>query len=407
MSRPGSEVCGLLLLLLAGCARIPRGPAAVPLPGPLAPLPIRADSSVVDTLAPGVVHHALTVREGPWAIHVLDVDRSRCWTLASLKAGNQAVGRSRTSDLVESAARTLGASGRSVAGAVNADFFSFTPPGVPTGASIHDGRVIAGPGARPIVASDSAGRPWIGTLSVWGWVASGADTVAVAAWNRRSGDGVAVFDPAFGPTLDTATSVLRIVLGPGRLRQVVAVDSSGGELAIGQGVVVSLGAGAPPALRRRLLSMAGSGRPMEVAVGLLPFFPREAVGGFPVLVRDSVTLPGVDSAGGPGFGPVRHPRTLVGVAAGGRRLLLVTVDGRQPGFSAGMTLREAAELMRSLGTPAAINLDGGGSTTMVVRRAWSGSVRYLLANRPSDPAGERAVANALAVVTSGTGCPIR
>jgi len=205
MIRSRSEVCGCLLLLLAGCARIARGPAAVPLPAALDPLPFRADSSVVDSLTPGVVHHAFTIREGPWAIHVLDVDRSRCWVLASLKAGNQAIGRSRTSDLVESAARTLGASGRGVAGAVNADFFSFTPPGVPTGASIHEGRVIAGPGARPVVASDSAGRPWVGMLAVWGRAVSGADTVEVTAWNRRSAEGVAVFDPGFGPAVDTAT----------------------------------------------------------------------------------------------------------------------------------------------------------------------------------------------------------
>jgi hypothetical protein len=82
----------------------------------------------------------------------------------------------------------------------------------------------------------------------------------------------------------------------------------------------------------------------------------------------------------------RQPRTLAGVRGDGS-LLLVTVDGRAPGWSAGMTLREAARLMRSLGAQNALNLDGGGSSTMTVR----GEV----VNRPSDPAGERRVSDGL------------
>lgn len=401
-------VCsGLIVLSLAGCSRLGRGPAVLPLPAALPPLAYRADSTASDTLVAGVVHHAYRVSSGPWAINVLEVDRTRCWTLATLKAASQAVGRSRTTDLVESGARTFGEAGRTVAGAVNADFFSFTPPGVPTGASIHEGRVITGPGPRPVVATDSSGRPWIGTLEVWGHIVAAGDTIPVSAWNRKSSDGVAVYDGGFGPMVDSASGTLRIVLGPGRLRQIVAVDSGGAETTIGQGVVVSVGAGAPAELRRRVLAMGRTGSTVEVTVGLLPFFPREAAGGFPIVVRDSQEVAGLDSAGNANFGPVRHPRTLVGLAAGGRRLLLVTVDGRQPGYSAGMTLREAARLMLALGAPAAINLDGGGSTTMVVRRSWSGSVRYLLANHPSDAEGERPVANALAVVSTGPACPTR
>jgi exopolysaccharide biosynthesis protein len=92
---------------------------------------------------------------------------------------------------------------------------------------------------------------------------------------------------------------------------------------------------------------------------------------------------------------VRHPRTAVGIAAGGRRVLLVAVDGRQRPWSDGMTLRELADLFLALGAPTAINLDGGGSTTLVVREP-SGALR--IANRPSDREGERPVGNALAVV---------
>ena len=62
----------------------------------------------------------------------------------------------------------------------------------------------------------------------------------------------------------------------------------------------------------------------------------------------------------------RQPRTLAGVRPDGT-LLLVTVDGRRPGWSVGMTLPEAARLMRSLGATDALNLDGGPSTQLVAK----------------------------------------
>jgi Phosphodiester glycosidase len=84
----------------------------------------------------------------------------------------------------------------------------------------------------------------------------------------------------------------------------------------------------------------------------------------------------------------RHPRTMAGVRRDGT-LLLVTVDGRRPGWSAGVTLSEGARVMRSLGARDALNLDGGGSTAMAVRgRAVS---------LPSDPSGERRVSDAIVV----------
>jgi exopolysaccharide biosynthesis protein len=78
----------------------------------------------------------------------------------------------------------------------------------------------------------------------------------------------------------------------------------------------------------------------------------------------------------------------VGFRADGR-VLLVTVDGRQPELSVGMTIAELAALLIELGAVEAANMDGGGSTTMAVR----GKV----VNSPSDLTGERAVGDALLV----------
>lgn len=76
---------------------------------------------------------------------------------------------------------------------------------------------------------------------------------------------------------------------------------------------------------------------------------------------------------------VRHPRTCVGVSEDGKTVWFVTIDGRQPEFSVGTVLAECGEILQKLGADDGVNLDGGGSTTMVIRGE-DGSPRVL--NRP-------------------------
>ncbi|MBO2455142.1 phosphodiester glycosidase family protein [Actinomadura barringtoniae] len=126
----------------------------------------------------------------------------------------------------------------------------------------------------------------------------------------------------------------------------------------------------------------------------VPMLPGTyAVGGNVTLVRNgrvelNAGSSSVAARPGPFYAMVmrRGPRTMAGIDAQGR-ILLVTVDGRSP-HSAGMTLPEGAALMRRLGATDAVNLDGGGSTTMVVR----GHV----VNEPSDQ-HERKVGSAVLV----------
>jgi Phosphodiester glycosidase len=298
----------VVVLLIAACAR----PALAPL-APAA-FPFAIDSLRTQQVSDGVLHHYIYSAAGPWAIHVLDVRLDRCYSAVAVKGAPGAVGRAKTSDLMRDLTRT-----REVIGGVNADFFLFTPAGVPTGAHVTAGRVITPPSDRPVFAIDSTGRPRIAVLSL------------------RDSAKFAVDDPALA------------------------------------------------------------------RVSLLPFHPLEAVGGRPVLTRDSVITDGVDTEGQAGFAKSRHPRTAVGIANDGRRLLLAVVDGRQKPYSDGMTLRELATLMLALGARDALNLDGGGSTAFVY--ADPDSARALrVANHPSDPTGERAVGNALAIVR---GCRAR
>jgi len=118
---------------------------------------------------------------------------------------------------------------------------------------------------------------------------------------------------------------------------------------------------------------------------------RDIVGGAGLLVRDGRALTADAWAAEKlraGFTSERHPRTMIGVEASGD-IWLIAVDGRNPMVSLGMTFEELQGLARRLSLRQALNLDGGGSTTMVVR----GTV----VNHPSDPTGPRPVSDALLV----------
>ena len=163
-----------------------------------------------------------------------------------------------------------------------------------------------------------------------------------------------------------------------------------------------------PPNRRPVLALDSAGVPhiarFTLEEGRLsPFHPRQAVGGQPILATDSALDAAVDTAGNKGFRE-RNPRTAAGIARGGRTIIFVAVDGREY-ENAGMTLREMGDLMLGLGARDAINLDGGGSTTMVFADPDSGG-KLRIANHPSDKGGERTVGDALAVVRGcGEGGP--
>jgi exopolysaccharide biosynthesis protein len=95
------------------------------------------------------------------------------------------------------------------------------------------------------------------------------------------------------------------------------------------------------------------------------------------------------------FATNRHPRTVVGLDRTGTKLTLVTVDGRQSNLSIGMTLHELSQQMILLGCTSALNLDGGGSTTLVYRDPATHAQKVV--NSPSD-SRERSVADALGIM---------
>jgi hypothetical protein len=132
----------------------------------------------------------------------------------------------------------------------------------------------------------------------------------------------------------------------------------------------------------------------QVSIDVLPDTIYNALAGSVILLERGEIPSGWPDGG---FYTTLHPRTAVGTDQRGETFILVVVDGRQPNYSEGVTMTEMAEIMREFGCYDALNLDGGGSTTMAVEGS-SGQPQVL--NSPIDnhiPGRERPVANHLGI----------
>jgi hypothetical protein len=117
------------------------------------------------------------------------------------------------------------------------------------------------------------------------------------------------------------------------------------------------------------------------------------ISGLHMLVQDGayVDLPA------DGYIAQLHPRTAVGLSQDGRTLILVMVDGRQPNYSDGASLPELAAIMIEYGSYTALNLDGGGSSALVVEGADGQPLQLGSAIHTRIPGRERPIANHLGV----------
>lgn len=363
------------------------------------PFVLPMDTNLVETVSPGVNYRFIYSPTGPWAIHMLVVDLASCNAVIAVKGLEGAAGRKKVSTTLAELSAT-----QTVLGGVNADFFSLTT-GAPIGALVSGGTVITGPYSQPVLAFDSVGLAHATVLRANGSLMIGGQRREIHNWNRGDTAGLALLDANWGRTTDTATSTIKVTMRGAHPSRVTSIDTTNAGTSIpADGAVLVAGRATDRAVRSALATLR-VGDTLRVMMGLAPSYPRDAVGGRPMLTRDSLVVGEVDTEGQVSF-RLRNPRTAAGISRGGRRLILVVVDGRQKGYSDGMTLRELANLMLMLGARDAINLDGGGSSTLVFRdRPRPAPLR--IANSTSDtlPNGqhvERAVGDALAIVRT---CP--
>lgn len=148
---------------------------------------------------------------------------------------------------------------------------------------------------------------------------------------------------------------------------------------------------------RPMFVIDGQGRPSIAEGRKPPRGSRETIAGSHVLIKGGQVVAPASETGSFVKGP--HPRTAVGIAEGGRTLLLVVADGRSK-IAKGMSLQELAAVLKELGAHDAINLDGGGSSMLGIRDPKTG--KMVIANKPSD-GRERPVGNVLGVRVKGRG----
>lgn len=224
-----------------------------------------------------------------------------------------------------------------------------------------------------------------------------------ASVNReRKDNDLVIFTPDFHRTTLTDSSGAEVIVKAGKVAQII-VDR-GSNLIPPDGFVLSLSG----QKREQFLPLVKLKMKMNLSLSNLPLSGKlspftmtavdqnflfsqtaeDIIGGVPQLVRNGkIDITWQQEKSSKSFVETRHPRTAVAKLKDGRALL-ITVDGRSA-TSAGMNLQELAEMLLEMGAIDAMNLDGGGSTTMFL----DGKI----VNKPSDKEGERPVSDAILV----------
>ncbi|WP_167409719.1 phosphodiester glycosidase family protein [Streptomyces africanus] len=365
-------------------------------------------------VAPGVTYEEFDIEaaRGVTHAHVLKVDLGHPRVRVDLLYPGAVASRAQVSRMADDQGAVAG---------VNGDFFNITEtqhPGVEaTGASVGPaiaaGRTLKaavpdgqrfGPALPPGtttedvfgVGTDKVAR--LDRLALDGSVRTDEARLALGGLNQYAlpGGSVGAFTSEWGSVsrvratcgTDTdraapcSTDTYEVTVRDGEV--VSTADTPGsGPIAAGTTVLVGREAGAQ---QLRKLSV---GEAVEVEHRLVAATDgaayRLALGGYPVLTGGR-PLPGLDDT-------TSAVRTAVGIADGGRRLLLLALDGAAA-YRSGLTIAEVAGTMRELGSDDAFSLDGGGSSTLVARKPGASTVS--VRNHPSGGA-ERAVANGIGV----------
>ena len=345
-------------------------------------------------LMPGVTYERQVqfTTYGPVAVHVLTAPRpGGLWSVRAQPAKDAAQGRSRLTAMQAATSRD-----ETVAG-INGDLFS-VGDGRPHGITLTGGRLVTPPtGDRSSIGFAADGSLRVERVQFFGtWQGTGQRRPLTL--NGVPGpNGVALFTPSWGPTTPPVPGSLMAVVHPlppavpnADLRGAIAAVGQNGPVAIPPDGAVLVARGSSV---QRLAEEAQPGTGVTIRLLLSPTWGDvpDAIGGGPLLVRDGRAI----FRHGEVFPTTllqRGPRSAVAQLRDGR-ILMVVVDGKRRGYSVGMTNFDLAQALVRLGAVTGAALDGDDSAAM----AFDGT----LLSRPSDPSGERAVANALLVSYAG------
>jgi exopolysaccharide biosynthesis protein/flagellar hook assembly protein FlgD len=356
-----------------------------------------AQGSASTLLMPGVTYtkRVQFTTHGPVVLNVITAPQpGALYSLQPVLSNESILGREKVTDME----KRMSASA-TVAG-VNGDLFNWND-GHPSGVLIRNGVLEHPPLAeRSSVGIGADAALHIDRVSMLGYWLGIGQRLRVGLNDPPSENGYSLFTSAYGATTPAAPASAEVVLHPfpavtantdlvGVVASVLSPSAGRTAIPVDGAVLQARGTGAS-----RLTTDASLGTTVTVRFTLNPNWDGMvgAVGGGPVIVKDGKAIFRANELFTTEQLSPHNPRTAVGQRADGK-ILLVAVDGRQPGYSAGTTNFELALAMMQLGAVSASALDAGGSTTM----AFDGQ----LLNRPSDRGGERSVAEALVVAYTG------
>lgn len=374
---------------------------------PNPPLPLNQrftpkEGDIVTRVKPGV-YHIQRDTEHPLKINVLLFDiTAPAFSLKAALGDNSFSGRTRTSYAVEQNEALAG---------INGDVF--TPTGLPEGLMIIDSKVAMSPKHRATFGWTKDDMPFIGYFTdSWTWdaevIAKDGEKRTIAGLNRECDTGDICLYNEFTPVVPGYGNFVNVFMDPGGVVTEVTYQSGA---VIPEGVQVLQGSGAGA---EWLLAHIEVGDKPDIVIRTnypLSEF-TQAISGGPLIVYKgefvqdclckftdcSEVSADIDTEGlmcedfdtwwkESHYEGVYMPRTGIGYDRWKQTLIVIVVDGYQLGYSRGILQTEFADLFLEFGAYTAMELDGGGSATMVLNNT--------IMNNPSDQTGERFVANSL------------
>ncbi len=337
----------------------------------LIPLASAKDTRITEReICPGVTYLHKTVADVPWSIHALRIDRHRPeLKMVTTLSGGEYVGLTRLSDQVKFIPGSLG----KPVGGINGDFFRWQIgpyQGDVSALHIVNGELISAPSPRSEPQNvRSAAALWMNekgdarisfVSSEFNLIWPDGTRISLGLNEERSNNQVVVYNHSAGLSTKTTNGVELVLktkgkdyqLQVGQNYQVFVHEVRGPNTLISSNdIVLSIGpdVSIPKSIKR--------GTALTISTATTPDLRgcTLAVGGGPVLVQNGkvAAIP---------HDEIRHPRGALGCSKD--YFFFVVVDGRRPGISDGMTIKELAREMASWKCEEAMNVDGGASAML-------------------------------------------
>lgn len=362
---------------------------------------ILCQDTTVTIVAPGFKHISIRDYSTPWFIQILEIDLTVPGNKITTALAKDRLGNGFEKTSVLSTRKSV--SGNVVIGAINGDFYGINAPNNPYGflnnsQIINSEYVFGRAHIRSSFGVINHKKPVVQVIDFFTTItAANSQSKIVNECNSQRGtDALILYNKYFGPSTLTNSFGTEVEIQPidsfvtnSNTRCVVTAKQVNiGNMNIQPNRYILSGHGVSKTFLDQNFNI---GDTVILKMGTSPIIGNVTalIGGGPRLLINGAKPP--TFVGFEGFSSdfvnTRHPRTAVGFNQDSTKVFFVVVDGRQSNLSVGMTLDELANLMLSIGAYNAVNLDGGGSSTMVIHNQ--------VVNSPSDPGGERSVANAL------------